>query len=106
MNPCKACMTLNGQHSETRPHGDLRLEGTGVFGTPREPIRRYVQSRCHTCGSWLRQNTERGDPAGLWSLQDPSGRASVTRDETVKDEHAGRAVEWLKNTIESAKGNG
>jgi hypothetical protein len=51
-----------------QPHAGLQLAGTGVFGTPRNPIRRYIQYRCTACGCWMHQNTLAGTPPGAWSV--------------------------------------
>ena len=89
MDPCIACRKLAGQFSAVRPHENLHMEGTGVFGTPHRPIRRYVQYRCTSCGSWLRQNTADGSPAGLWSVQCSPGRQlSGTAAEPANPENA------------------
>jgi hypothetical protein len=100
MDPCTACRRLAGQSSEVHPHENLHMEGTGVFGTPHRPIRRYVQYRCNTCGSWLRQNTVDGSPAGLWSVQCAGGQLQGTAAEPANGEYASRGVDWLRASLE------
>lgn len=108
MKPCNACRELAGQPSGSPPHENLRREGTGVFGTPREPIRRYVRYRCGVCGSWLRQNTAYGSPAEVWSVQGPGGQPAPAcgaepHESESRPEHASRGIDWLKTTLESAQ---
>jgi len=83
MERCLACEMLVGMPSTVQPHTNLERLGTGIFGTPRKPVKHYVQYRCKTCGAWLHQNTRQGSPAGMWSACESSVPAVAIREDLV-----------------------
>jgi hypothetical protein len=91
MERCLACETLIGRASTVPPHEKLQCSGSGVFGTPKTPITRYVQYRCTSCGCWMKQNTSNGSPAGLWSACESSIPA-----EPVPERKPAEHDDWMR----------
>lgn len=92
MKRCPACETLIGRASTVVPHEKLQRFGSGVFGSPKAPIMRYVLYRCASCGCWLKQNTSDGLPAGLWCACESNVPVQQVPEPRPPDQDLTRAV--------------
>jgi hypothetical protein len=92
MKRCPACETLIGRASTVLPHEKLLCSGSGVFGSPKAPITRYVLYRCTSCGCWMKQNTSHGTPAGRWCACESRVPIQQVPERTPPDHGLTRAV--------------
>ena len=78
MNVCSSCAALIGQSSEKPPHDHLQLTGSGVFGTPPQPITQYLSYRCDECGACLNRTTVSATPPERWTLAPGASAGNLT----------------------------
>ena len=78
MGKCDLCMGLVGNPSSIPPHEKLVGAGVSCFGHGGNLEKICDRWKCQTCGAYMLQNTNYGEPKNEWSIGNrPAGLPEV-----------------------------